>query len=522
MPLRAPQACSLLVLLTLAPGCSLIYPFSVSPSDATSADTSATVNDARDDAGDRDLDPTQQHDAPQIDAVPLDKSAPPDLVQLPDSSPVTSVKPAWSKAVGSIATEQVTGVVSDSAGNVYITGYISLPTDFGGGTRTPKGSNDLFLASYTPSGKHRWSTLYGGVNGEQGRDLAIDAAGNLYVIGIFSLATNLGGTNLTSRGGNDVFVASFSPTGGHRWSVGFGSTNYDEGFSLAVSPTGKVYTTGTFPYTLFFDSGDKRTSAGYGDIFLATFSTTGSYLWSKRFGGVNSDSGKGVAADALGNIYLAAAFNSTVGFGGQSFSSVSTSPTVPDSAVVSFDANGNHRWSKHLKGPNYVSVQSIAAGVGGVAVCGSFHDSVDYGAGKYTNAKSADAMVIRYSDTGSYLWSKHIGGLSFQVAYDVALDGAGNLYLTGWFDNTINPGSQLVSKGLRDIMVVSYSKGGAHRWSHRIGGTQRDYGYAIAAAPLDAVFVGGTFAGSVTIGSSNHSFKGGTSDGLLVKLVPGP
>jgi hypothetical protein len=147
--------------------------------------------------------------------------------------------------------------------------------------------------------------------------VAVDASGNVFVAGTFNGSINLGGTTLTSAGGVDIFVAKFSATGAHLWSTSFGGTSTDAVRGMAVDGAGDVVLTGQFLNTISF-GGAALTSAGFEDIFLAKLSgAAGAHLWSKRFGSnATTDAGYGVAVDSSGNVAMTGFYGPSADFGG--------------------------------------------------------------------------------------------------------------------------------------------------------------------------------------------------------------
>jgi hypothetical protein len=212
----------------------------------------------------------------------------------------------------------------DTGGNVYVTGHFNGKVDLGGGVLVSTGGKDAFVASYTSTGQHRWSKRFGGTFQDGGYGIAVDGAGNVTVTGFFSLTADFGGGGLTSAGITDIFIASYTSAGNHRWSRRFGSTSKDSGNDVAVDKSGNVYATGHFVGTADFGGGGLA-SAGTYDIFVASYTSTGQHRWSKRLGGTSTDYGYGVAEDGSGNVYLCGTFMDTVDFGGGGLTSAGSS-----------------------------------------------------------------------------------------------------------------------------------------------------------------------------------------------------
>ncbi|MGH9649787.1 MAG: SBBP repeat-containing protein, partial [Terriglobales bacterium] len=118
----------------------------------------------------------------------------------------------WSKRFGNTGVDVGRGVAVDTGGNVLATGNFQVSVDFGGGTLTALGSNDIFVAKLSGAdGSHLWSKSFGAAGGgdAQARAIALDAAGNPFVTGFFYLTVDFGGGPLTNAdgfaGGYDIF-----------------------------------------------------------------------------------------------------------------------------------------------------------------------------------------------------------------------------------------------------------------------------------------------------------------------------
>ena len=86
-----------------------------------------------------------------------------------------------------------------------------------------------------------WAERFGGSNtATQPYAVATDATGNIVVVGSFRTSTNLGGANLNSAGGLDVFVAKYSPSGAHLWSKRFGGNGDDSALSVTLASTADI------------------------------------------------------------------------------------------------------------------------------------------------------------------------------------------------------------------------------------------------------------------------------------------
>ena len=216
-------------------------------------------------------------------------------------------------------------VATDSAGNVYVTGYFSATNDFdpGPGTYnlTARGLQDVFVAKYTPSGALVWAHSMGGANQTWGYGIAVAADGSVYTTGFFQSTVDFdpgpGTFNLTAAS-NDAFISKLDSQGNFVWARDLGGVNcYVVGSSIAVASDGSVYTTGAFNGTVDFDPGSSvfnLTSAGSTDVFVSKLNSAGNFVWARSMGGAAEDHANGIAVAPDGSVYSTGYFNGTADF----------------------------------------------------------------------------------------------------------------------------------------------------------------------------------------------------------------
>jgi hypothetical protein len=230
----------------------------------------------------------------------------------------------WARQISSgDYTSSATGLsVSTGAGSaVVVAGYFAGTVDFDPGVavqdRTTTGYNDGFVAKLDSSGGFSWvRTIGGSLAFVRGLSTAVDAAGNIDLIGSFTAAVSVNGesTPLLSSGSDDVFVMQFDHDGNHQWSQQFGSTGSDQSSSIATDNKDNIYAVGRFSGTVDFDPGPASfalTSAGSYDAFAVKMSRQGGLLWAESIGGTGVEHGNGVAHSPGGTIYLAGDFQGT-------------------------------------------------------------------------------------------------------------------------------------------------------------------------------------------------------------------
>lgn len=237
--------------------------------------------------------------------------------------------PKWGRSWGAMGPDEGRAVAFDKAGNLYVLVEFSRVVDFGGGKLQSGGNRDIGVIKLDPGGKHVWSRRFGGQLDELAVSLAVDDAGNVALTGSFDDVLDFGdGAPLHTAGRSDVFVALLGADGATRWAQKLGNTDEDIGAAVAVDAYGNVYAAGWFWKQIEL-AGAAHKSKGKKDIFLAAFGPAGAPLWARTFGDGEDDYGRGLAVDG-GAIYAAGTFHKTVNLGGEDLTAaVSKTPKIP-------------------------------------------------------------------------------------------------------------------------------------------------------------------------------------------------
>jgi len=354
--------------------------------------------------------------------------------------------PVWSRSMGGDASDAATSVAVDSSGNVAVTGYqASTSADYGGGTLGTHGGSDIFVAKYASTGGYVWAKTIGGTGSDAGTGVAVDGSGNVFVTGQFDVSASgvdFGGGALFSAGNKDVFLVKYSSSGAYLWSKRFGSPGFDLGGPVAVDSSGNVFVAGTFDQTIDLGGGTLRTAGGR-DIFVAKFSPTGTYIWQKSFGSTGDDWVRGLAVDGAGNVVLTGQFVNTINFGGPAM----TSSGFEDIFLAKLSgADGSYVWSRSF-GSSSTTDAGYGVAVDGsnnVAITGFFGQTVDFGGGPIV-AQGYDIFVAKYNSAGAYISAKRYGDppalFDNQFGDAIAMSSGGNVFITGHFLGTLDFGA---------------------------------------------------------------------------------
>ncbi len=289
-----------------------------------------------------------------------------------------------------------------------------------------------------------WSKSFGSTVGDAGQAVAFDSGGNLIMTGYFQGTVDFGKGSLTSNGSTypDIVLAKYSSTGTCLWSKRFGGTLDDKGYGVAVDANDNVVVAGYFAGTADFGGGSVTGQRGY-NIFVAKYAADGTYQWARTYGNVSGGDNKAyaVAVDTSGNIAITGTFQNTVDFGGGSIIATGSFKNI---FVAKLSASGAQVWSKGFGSLD--GADNFGQGIGfdpsgNVAVTGYFQGTIDFGGGPLISSGAGDDIfVAKYGPNGAHLWSKRFGDAANQEALAAAVDSSGNIVITGMFKGTIDFG----------------------------------------------------------------------------------
>ncbi len=382
----------------------------------------------------------------------------------------------YSTYLGGSSDDIALGITVDSSGNAYLTGWTSsndFPT-MNPLQTTNAGDEDAFVVKLNSAGSALvYSTYLGGSGQDNGVGIAVDASGNCYVTGVTSSPNfpTMNPLQATYGGGNyDAFVSKLNPTGTALvYSTYLGASGDDVGYGIGVDATDDAYITGYTTSTNFPTMNPLQSANGGAyDAFVAQFNPSGSALvYSTYLGGSEDDIGLGLAVDSSGNAYITGVTGST--------NFPTKNPLQP--------ANG--------------------------------------GAG--TN--SSNAFVTKINHSGSLVYSTYLGGSGGDDGFGIAVDSAGNAYVTGYTDSTNFPTAnplQATPGGNGDAFVSKInSSGTALSYSTYLGGGNLDWGYGIAVDNTGNAYVTG-YTASTNFPTSNpfQAANAGGYDIFVTQINP--
>src|SRR5271166_6401499 len=349
-----------------------------------------------------------------------------------------------------------------------------------------------------------YATYLGGTAEDDGYGVAVDGSGNAYFTGQ-TMSTNfptMGALHGTNAGGFDAFVTELSSTGSLIFSTYIGGTGNDSGNAIAVDASGDVFVAGGTTSLDFPTQGPfQATFGGVVDAFVLELSSTGSVLtYSTFLGGTGSDVATVLALDGSGDAYV-------VG------STTSTDYPIVTGALQATLSGASNGFVTKLNGIGNALVYStyLGGGTGDFAVAvavdsaknayvtgatknktfpttaGVFQSSC--GSDGNCNGGLYDAFVTVINAAGSgYVYSTFLGGESNDEGLGIAVDSAGDAYVTGFTSSSTkfplkSPLQATLGGGSlpADAFVTELNPAGtALVYSTYLGGSGNDTGVAIA------------------------------------------
>ena len=265
----------------------------------------------------------------------------------------------WVKQVGDSGDDLAYGVVVDKTNQIFVTGIFEDIVSFGK-TKLNSGSNvNGFVGRMDSSGNWLWAKRIFGAGGSAGNAVAVDSQANVLCIGDFKGQGTFGTTKITAKGGNDIFITKLDMNGKWLWTQSAGGSSEDRGRDVVVDKASGVIIVGqysgesTFGTKKLKNKGPKGTT----DIFISKLSKDGKWIWSTSAGGVGQDAALGVTVDKVMNISVTGRFSTQSDFG----SSRLKSKGNLDIFVARMDAAGKWLWAKSAGGTEEDQGRAIIA-----------------------------------------------------------------------------------------------------------------------------------------------------------------
>ena len=364
------------------------------------------------------------------------------------------------------------GIAVDREGRAYVTGFTystDFPTTQEALQPIPSGGQDAFVAKLNTEGAALvYSTYLGGSDLDGSLGITVDREGRAYVTG-FTYSTDFPTTREALQpipsGGQDAFVAKLNARGAALvYSTYLGGSGDEEGFGIAVDREGRAYVTGG-TYSNDFPTEDalQPTPNGGQDAFVAKLNAQGTALvYSTYLGGSGDEEGVGIAVDRAGQAYVTGGPTNSTDFPTTREALQPTFGGVYDAFVAKLNARGTALvYSTYLGGSEFENGSGIAVDRAGQAYVTGYTLSTDFptkNALQSTFGGVEDAFVTKLNARGAALvYSTYLGGSSLEFGGGIAVDRAGQAYVTGQTQSTDFPTKNALQPtfgGVEDAFVT--------------------------------------------------------------------
>ncbi len=412
----------------------------------------------------------------------------------------------WARSGGDGNSQFGYGVAVDASGNVFAVGEFGGAIDLGAGALdNPKGSVvSGFVAKFDRSGRALWSRRLGSTTEAAAYAVAVDAAGHAYVVGYFKGELDALGTKLVSAGETDAFLVELDPDGKLVFAQRWGDSGSQVLNTVVVAADGTIALGGDFDGTIDFGGGPLVT-AGLADVFVATLDRDKKHVLSKRWGGPDKDRRPRVAFAPDGGLWVTASYRGVIDVGGGPL------PDRYDGAfLLRLEKSGAHRASKGFDGDGWQFPTGLSVSPSGaLALSSRFTRTVVIDGQKLESASGEDALLAVFGDDGKLAWAERYGGFNQDAISGLAWDPRGDLWITGELLEKLGP---LTSAGASDAFVARLDAKGTWLWSLRFGDGGDQRGTKVAADPLGGAVVVGSFFGAIDLPGGFHLASSGGFD----------
>jgi hypothetical protein len=366
-------------------------------------------------------------------------------------------KVLWLRTFGGATDDGAQAVALGPSGRIYVTGYGQGSVDYGLGTTAGKGGNDIFVLALDPQGKTLWVDRSASSGVDDGADIAADAKGDVFVTGSFYGSVTFAGKTMVSAGSSDISLFKFDSTGKPVWSKRFGGAQLDDGRALAVDVGGDVWLAGIFRDKVDF-GGVVATAKGSQDIVLLHLSgVDGAVKLRRYYGGAGGyNQGNALAVDPKnGDVLCAGSFVGSEDFG---TGKVITATGSRDPFIVRLDKAGALQKVVVHKSSGSGEIKALDVSASGrVVAVGTFTGSYDAGSSLKIGAASGllDGFALRFAASGKPTLLQRYGGTGADAAFAVAAR-SNDMIVGGYFNGMANfLGQKRTAVGASDAFLLA-------------------------------------------------------------------
>jgi len=302
----------------------------------------------------------------------------------------------------------------------------------------------------------------------------------------------------------------------HSWSLRFGDKRRDNARGIATDSRGNIYMVGLFSGKVDFGNKKPLDSGKQVNVFLTKYDSEGALKWVKSIGNKGEEDASAVAVDKDDNVIVVGLFSNQLRIGSKLLDAEHEADNI---FVAKFDDEGKLQWATDFGADGNEVANGLAVdSAGNILVTGTFQQFIDFGAGKLRSVGNNDVFITKLTPKGKLVWARSMGALHDDVGRALAVDVQDNVYLGADLTrNTKLDGKKLDIKGQTDAAVIKFDSNGKVVWATTVGGAFQEILVGLAVDPAGGVIATGGFKDKMTVGGETFKSKG-NSDIFIVKL----
>lgn len=352
--------------------------------------------------------------------------------------------PVWSVRIGGNDYDFVQNIVADDDGNVCLAGYFYGTIQVGTDQYTSYGSQDLFMARYSPDGNFLCSARLGVPMAVYVKGLATDSGGNAVLAGHFYDSIMIGDTTITAVHGSDVFTAKFGSNGDVMWIAAAGGSSSDQANSISVDPDDNIIIVNSFYYDITFGDTTITTENPVG-VAIAKYDPDGQLSGVFQLDGTYLTTENYIETGEGGDFYITGDFSGTIVFGDKTFNAGEFNQDI---YTAKYNAGMELQWARHGHSPGSDQVIGpVTDPNDDVFIVGHYLDTIFFDNLKLRYnlcCGSREIFVVKYDAGGTVQWGEQITGTRANVRA-VSVNPGGEMILSGMFTEELNFGPLTLS-----------------------------------------------------------------------------
>ncbi|MBP7101848.1 MAG: hypothetical protein KBA86_01235, partial [Bacteroidales bacterium] len=456
------------------------------------------------------------------------------------------------------STDLARNIAIDKQGNTYVIGFISKDL---GDFQNPKMHTFTFLLKYDVKGKLLWGKEIYGDYGNEGKAIALDEEGNIYISGIFVKTIRLDGKNMiTDTEDANAYIAKYDSNGNYIWhkilrphqegksdaqehdehaekheeAEGNGQHDHHNHFhsivhhitDMKIDTENNIYLIGYFSKEIDFDPSEKEVivkATDPMDAYLLKLDKQGNYQWVKTLSGKGTNKGNSLALDSKNNIYFTGSFQDKASLGKLSIQTDGGTGIY----IAKVNNKGEEQWIKQITNTknnagNHIHINKKD----NIYLTGYISSRTDFPEidTELTNVEenTPNLFIAVLDSDGKYQWVKSIKGNPACSGECILTDAFDNIYVSGYFTGSIeSQDAKVETSGKEDGFIMMLNKEGDIYYTYPIGGITYDRSSKMAIHSDNSLVLLGAHNGPFFIDPltfTNYIDFTGVTDAHIIKF----